>query len=93
MPIYVFQCPICLSTKDVLQKFTDAAPTCERRKFHECTNTEMVRIPAVSACHMKGFSSANGYTSARTIQGPSFGSVKTSVRGNFEGFSDRVVPD
>jgi hypothetical protein len=87
MPIYVFQCPICLRSRDVLQSYDAAPPRCE----HD--TTEMVRIPAVSAFHVRGLSAANGYTPKRSIPGPSMNGIKTHVTGNFEGFSDRVVPE
>lgn len=64
MPVYVFQCPVCDSTKEVLQSYQDEAPDCTECA-HEGTQSywvKMVRVPASSNFVVHGFKASNGYS-------------------------------
>ena len=55
MPFYTFKCPLCECEEEVLQKFDDAAPTCEK-----CTKmvprhiVDMERIIGAPSIRFKG---------------------------------------
>lgn len=91
MPLYDFRCPHCGHVKENLFKNLEdaiqATVLCE-----ECHVLRIRLASAPASVIISGFSADNGYTHGRTIQGPSFGGIKTEVKGNFERFSDGVVP-
>lgn len=61
MPTYVYECPSCQTRMEIVQKFDDPAPTCEKCESHSsdcpdgCSNgPDMERVIVPSTFVLKG---------------------------------------
>jgi len=97
MPLFEFKCGFCYHKEERLiashglmrqQIYTSAllCSTCDNEGRGARWLEPMITAPA--SVRVERFSSANGFSSQRSINTDHGGGIKTNVRGNFEAFAD-----
>jgi len=85
MPLFDFRCDNCGAVQEKLLSFQEAITSAVY--CPHCNALTLRQISAPGSVQVNGFSHMNGYSSPRTIH-QRHGSIKTTVSGNFEAFSD-----
>jgi putative FmdB family regulatory protein len=87
MPLFDFACNACGHTQERLFSTFDAMQN-QQVLCARCNSITTRLVSAPGSVVVTGFSSMNGYASARHITTHHGNGTRTEVRGNLEAFSD-----